>query len=290
MARRKRLQEKENHERWIVSYADFITLLFAFFVVMYSISSVNEGKYRVVSQSFSTAFRTPGAGAQMMQDSNAPSGTFQPIQLEMTQPLNLLPLYIPQRDAPPLRVEDNTDASQLSLAEAEVQVAAMHAEMGESLESFIDDELVSLRSNPLWLEIEINSNFLFTSASAELTPNAEEILQRVGDLLNSYPNRILVEGFTDDRPIQNSIYPSNWELSSARAASVIRLFESYGIDPFRMSSAGYGEFRPVSDNTSEEGRASNRRVVIVVLADVELPGGDSTLSISDLSLLRQGGG
>jgi len=279
--RKKRPEEPLNTDRWLVSYADFITLLFAFFVVMYSMSSVNEGKYRVLSDSVSSAFRPSITSVQSTPRASSPSQNriIEPISLEIAEPVNLMPFkldndYITISQAEPL------------LNDASEQIDNFADEVGASLETFINEEQVTLRKGPLWLEVEINSSLLFNSASAELSTNADGLLGTLGDLLSSYPNRLTVEGFTDNRPIQNSIYPSNWELSSARAASVIRLFESYGLDPFRMTAVGYGEFKPNYDNTTAVGRAQNRRVVIVIMADVTTQ--ETGISVADLERIRLG--
>jgi len=119
------------------------------------------------------------------------------------------------------------------------------------------------------LEIEIKSNLLFSSGSSELISDSIPLLVGLSKTLVERPNRIHIEGFTDDKPITTNIFPSNWELSGARAAAVVRLFESNGIAPSRLAAIGYGEYQPVSGNQTEEGRARNRRVVVVVMASLE---------------------
>lgn len=270
MARKKIHIEEEKHDRWLISYADFITLLFAFFVVMYSVSSVNEGKYRVLSDSVSSAFRPSTRSMEPIQVGQLARGNNTSSLLPISQPFTIMPLVIPKNDfivdPDALLAEDVDDPA---LLEASKQMEEIAENIGESLEDFIDEDEVTLRSTPLWLEIEINSNLLFTSASATPSLEADEILSGIAELISGYPNRVQVEGFTDNEPIQNSVYPSNWELSSARAAAVVRLFEQFGVDPTRMASIGYGEFKPVTDNNSIESRAANRRVVVVIMADTD---------------------
>ena len=285
--RRGRQEEPENHERWLVSYADFITLLFAFFVVMYATSSVNEGKYRVLADSLISAF-------------SGPTRTMNPIQVgEMVRtPVahgNAPPTAIVEMDAPvsgiagqgpdvegsdePALNPDPRESAESAVDPQRADPAAQGpgAEMEEvgdigqrladSLDTFIDDELVEVRQMEDWLELEIKSSILFPSGSARLTGQAIPVLEKVATILKEFPNPVQVEGFTDNVPISTTAYPSNWELSAGRAASVVHLFMKYEVRPERMVAIGYGEYRPIADNSTAEGRAKNRRVVIVIPAD-----------------------
>lgn len=289
MARKKQPEEPVNHERWLVSYADFITLLFAFFVVMYSMSSVNEGKYRVLSDSMVAAFSSTTRSLNPIQIGElvrAPASRI-PTIIEAPTPINIIPQIFsssrPNSQASPTANNER----EIALADASNQIEYIADELADALEGLIADEQISLKQDALWLEVEINSNVLFNSGSTELSIDAEEVLNKLAVLLSKYPNRISVEGFTDNKPIQSSIFPSNWELSSARAAAVVRLFADYGVEPSRMYSVGYGEFRPSAGNDSEAGRASNRRVVVVIMANIQNQGQDIDLSFSDLELFRQ---
>lgn len=334
MARKKKPEEHENHERWLVSYADFITLLFAFFVVMYSMSSVNEGKYRALSDSMTAAFNPSAPRSlkpiQIGSVMKSPRPAF-PVILEIPKPINLVPIAM-SRGAPNAQVKaaqainvstdinsesetknpglavlvdgDGSDGAgdgdggagvgsvggveaDLAMMQATQQIEFIASDVTAIFENLIDDDQISLMQTPLWLEIEIKSSILFNSGSAVLSAEAEQVLSSLGGLFSTYPNQITVEGFTDNAPIQNAIYPSNWELSSARAAAVVRLFEAYGVASIRMSSVGYGEFRPSSNNDSVEGRASNRKVVVVVMASIEAQSQDIEIPFSDLELFRQ---
>ena len=260
MARRKRQEEHVNHERWLVSYADFITLLFAFFVVMYAVSSVNQGKYRVLSDTLEAAFDPGGPFSEEAR-------SMDPIQVgEMVRSQTEAAVQMEEQAA------ESVDESLRELADLErlsqtmETVETMADELDEVLMPEIQDELIDVKRNNLWLEIEIKSSLLYPSGSAALSPKAVPLIEQIASVLKPFPNRIHVEGFTDDIPIRNPTYPSNWELSSARAASVVRLLAESGIDPASMAAIGYGEFRPVADNSTEEGRSKNRRVVLVVLA------------------------
>ncbi len=267
-----------NHERWMVSYADFITLLFAFFVVMYSISSVNEDKYRVLSGAMVNAFGENGVSAQVVPVDDYVRAQMLTAALLATEGPGgdaVLPPLRPVSDAPPEEaepVEPEDDFSQRLLDAAEKEVDDISSNVEREMEEWLDDDLIDVKRNKFWLEVEIKSSLLFLSGSSELIPASVPTLVNLAGVFVDLPNRIHVEGFTDNEPISTDNFPSNWELSSARAAAVVRLFERNGIDPARLASIGYGEHQPVSDNDSEEGRAKNRRVVVVVMAALEKDG------------------
>jgi len=263
----------------LVSYADFITLLFAFFVVMYSISSVNEGKYRVLSSSMVSAFRQPKSSLEPVQIGQLVRSPLMMPDQVMDVSANPAPIITPMlpqdQDSPaddsdPLAMEFSPEdiimQKAFNAAEKEVDEMAGHVE--EQLDSLIDEEIVNIKRNKFWLEVEIKSSLLFPSGGSDLVPASIPVLQKLSKIFRELPNRIHVEGFTDNQPINTVIFPSNWELSTARAAAVVRLFESNGIAASRMAAIGYGEFRPIAENTTETGRAKNRRVVIVVVASM----------------------
>lgn len=243
MARRKRHEEHENHERWLVSYADFITLLFAFFVVMYALSSVNEGKYRVLSESLVAAFREPAR-------------SLQPIQVGNQAVVNPRESAAVRNPVPMLETTSQPTEEMARLAEV----------MRKELAPLIKQGKVSVHSNARGVVVDINASLLFTSGQASINPEAMPLLERIAGVLVPLQYAVQVEGFTDDQPIHNTLYPSNWELSGARAGSVVRLLATQGVAPQRMVAAGYGEFRPVALNDTEINRARNRRVSIAVLA------------------------
>jgi len=290
MARKQKPVEHENHERWLVSYADFITLLFAFFVVMYSMSSVNEGKYRVLSDSMVAAFTqttrslTPIQVGELVR---SPANLIKPIQgvpeaINISTPVVLIK-NVPDVIVDPDYVPPESDES----AAITAQINGIATGIEDEFEKLISANQVSVRKSPFWLEVVFNSNILFASASAELAASAVVELQKLATLLGDYPNQISVEGFTDNVPIVSPVFPSNWELSSARAAAVVRLFEDYGIASERLTSVGFGENRPVSDNSTEAGRASNRRVVIVIMAELQGVGIDGEVELNNTALFRQ---
>ena len=268
MARKRKQEEQENHERWLVSYADFITLLFAFFVVMYSVSAINEGKFRVLSDALVSAFHAPPKSLAPIQVGR-PSKSPVISELEFRSSPNFLitPKQIrtndSNEDGENRRETDNdyyNDAGSQSLDEIsdDIELAMAH---------LIELGLIHIRRNELWLEIEIKSNILFKSGSAVIKRETAPVLAEIGQILSRFPNMIRVEGYTDSQSIKSQIYPSNWELSAARAASVVRLFELSKVHSERLTAVGYGENRPVADNSTESGRAKNRRVVVVIMAN-----------------------
>lgn len=275
MARKKRTEEHENHERWLVSYADFITLLFAFFVVMYSISSVNEGKYRVLSDAIIAAFRNPARSLEPIQvgellrspvQSETPFDHNKPVIQLFKVPLPDKPVPERVEDAPESQPESPPPEVEPVLDEASRQLADT---IEQAMADLMDAGLIEVRRDKRWIEVEIKSSILFDSGNAELSGQSTPVLRQLAETLQPLHNIIHVEGFTDNVPINNFEFRSNWELSAARAASVVHLFTRLGIDPQRMAAIGYGEFRPVDSNDTPEGRARNRRVVLVIMSGAD---------------------
>jgi len=263
----------------MVSYADFITLLFAFFVVMYSISSVNEGKYKSLTHSLGTAFSNKNKSVETRLIASLPSfeTTFtavQPILLDTpTVTFKPIPLDNPAVTFKPVPLDNQTTAEvekrrELSedILKERKQLNQVSDQLEETLESFIDDKLVSVKRNDYWIELEMNSELLFLSGEATLSKKAQPALKKIAEVINPLPNAINVEGHTDNIPIGTLKFPSNWDLSSARATSVVQEFVKEGINPTRLSAIGYGEFHPIGDNKIEEGRFKNRRVTLVLMS------------------------
>ncbi|TKB74375.1 MAG: flagellar motor protein MotD [Nitrospira sp.] len=232
---KKKHEEHENHERWLVSYADFITLLFAFFVVMYSISSVNEGRFRTVSDSIKAA----------LHPIVSPPATPVPFQVGNNKPTSIVPNVIPSRDMAVRRLQQALKALQASVQPETVQVT----EPGDNTIVLSLPELV-----------------LFESGAATLRAEAMPFLQALAEALVELDRQIKVQGHTDNVPMRSAQFPSNWELSAIRAVMVVRaLGELYGVPAQNLSAVGFADSRPVTDNQTPENRAKNRRVEIVVL-------------------------
>jgi chemotaxis protein MotB len=224
-----------------VSYADFITLLFAFFVVMYALSSLNEGKYRILSDALENKFKsTPKAS--------------EPVQVGVV-PNARLKYEVPWVENP---FPENETYDPFSM------IDKVGKELEHSLRGVIDDTLYKIHQSKDWLEIELKASALFQSASAQILPAAEDFIRHIAEILIQSPYSIVVEGFTDNVPIKNDIYASNWELSGARAAAVARLMINDGVPSSRISFTGYGDNFPMMNNSTPEGRMANRRIIILM--------------------------
>jgi chemotaxis protein MotB len=275
MPRRKKQEDHDNHEAWAIPYGDLVTLLLAFFVVMYAMSSVNEGKYRVLSDSLAEAFHGTPHSAQQMQEAGPHS---QPVeQMPLTQVNRMIVGGLPARHMmqAPEQPEENAAVSEgdktgadspASLADANASELGHVAEdVDAAMQSLIEAGQVHVQRHDNWVTVDISSDILFTSGVARLSGPAVGVLQRLADSLRRFPNAIRVTGHTDDRPIRTVAFPSNWELSTARAASVVHLFMDRGIAAQRLSVMGFGEYRPVMPNATETGRNANRRVEVMIM-------------------------
>jgi chemotaxis protein MotB len=271
--RKKKHEDHQNHEAWAIPYGDLITLLLAFFVVMYAISSVNQGKYRVLSDSLFAAFRGTPRTMQPIQVGEKQVGSGADVKTTLVQqsmiegqPRSLL-APVPVKTGLP----DKKESEEAQLNAQQQQRAQALQKVADQVERAMDDlvkaNMVIIRRTDFWIEVEIQTDILFPSASAQLAPSAVGVIERLGTALSPFPNSIRVEGHTDNRPIKTVAFISNWELSAARAGSVVRVLESRGVSPERLAVIGYGEHRPTQPNTTEAGRNANRRVIIVILSN-----------------------
>ncbi|MFP5391813.1 MAG: flagellar motor protein MotD [Gammaproteobacteria bacterium] len=247
MARRKYDDHIENHERWLISYADLITLLFAFFVVMYAISVVNEGKYKVFSLAIGDAFGT--------KDKVTATSDI--------QPMFPLPNHLQKR------------RSEAMVRERQA-LTRLAQDLSATLAPLVKEGKVRVTQSSRGVSVEINASVLFDPGAAALTEESDEALRALAAQLKNDPHAIQVEGHTDNTPIKNTLFPSNWELSAVRASSVVRLFIDSGVAPERLTAVGHGANKPVASNDTAEGKARNRRVAVTILS--ALP--DATTEIS----------
>ncbi|WP_324781028.1 flagellar motor protein MotD [Thiobacillus sedimenti] len=239
MRRRRRIAyDHDNHDRWLVSYADFITLLFAFFVVMYAVSAVNENKYRLLANALGSAFGNPAAEVAVPQVSPAP-----------------LPPEVRQR----------TLKQQQAIEERE-HMTTVASSLLEAMAPLVKEGQVRVTQSRRGVSIEINANVLFAPGRAELEPASLAVLRTVAGKLKNEPFNLEVSGHTDNVPISNSTFASNWELSAVRATSVVRLLAANGIAPERLAAVGREASQPVASNDTPEGRARNRRVELMILS------------------------
>ncbi|MFH0933636.1 MAG: flagellar motor protein MotD [Pseudomonadota bacterium] len=242
MARRPKRAEHDNHERWMVSYADFITLLFAFFVVMYGISSVNEGKYKVFGAAINKAFGT--------KSSETEGGS-----MRLTEQEIFFKSLVDRRNARLAEIQRKQSERMQNLVKS----------LNQSMDKFVKQGQMNVSQTGRGVELEINASALFDQGRADLHSEALGTLAEAAKLLAAEEFAIEVEGHTDNLPIATAQFPSNWELSSARASSVVRLFIEQGIAANRLRAVGSADNRPVLSNDTPEGRARNRRVTITVL-------------------------
>ncbi len=265
MARRKRHEEPDNHERWLVSYADFITLLFAFFVVMYSISSVNDGKYRVLSNTLVEAFEAPVRSVDPIQVGE---------ELRTLDP-QIGDLVVPEQNPPDSLPQDPLESENSGNSVTEIKTLdAVKDALVQALQEYSGQGLVNVTRTERGIAVEMKSSMLFESGSARLSREALKALRKVILIVKPLSNLINVEGHTDNVPISTVSFPSNWELSAARAASVVHYFAKLGVASERMAAIGYGEFRPLSSNDSAEGRKNNRRVNLLIMSQTLTDGSE----------------
>ena len=259
MSRRKKHAEHANHERWLVSYADFITLLFAFFVVLYASSQVDNKKVQQVSAAIQGGF------AQMGVFSGAAPGPA--VRSESAPPSSTPPDF--SRPELIRVVHDLSGKGRGNGAGVSgVPPAVVRKELEEVLGKELKDHQVDLRLIPGGLVVSLREIGFFNSGEAVLLPQAEPTLAHVASALNARNFEVRVEGHTDDVPIHNSLYRSNWDLSTARATEVVNILTSkYNFNPARISVGGYAQYRPIASNDTEEGRRKNRRIDLVIVSD-----------------------
>jgi chemotaxis protein MotB len=269
MARKKKHEEHVNAEAWAIPYGDLVTLLFALFTVMYAMSSVNEGKFRVLSDSMIAAFHGAPKSMQPINVGAKQAGKGGDKALVGVSPTVLLKVK-DEKQTPGGDLTPRDPAVDKGFAHEDLPGALirMERQVQNAMQALIDAKLVSVRRENMWLEIEINTDILFPSGAGDFTPAAQPVLDKLAEVLKPFPNPIRVEGHTDNRPIRTAAFPSNWELSAARAASIVHEFTRTGIEPLRLEIVGFGEYHPRQSNGTVEGRNANRRVAILVLEEV----------------------
>jgi chemotaxis protein MotB len=248
-----------NHERWIISYADFMTSLLAMFVIMYAVSSVNSSKFQEMAEALSTAFKGKEVTIQSSGLAAAHKAPFDNMPSPVRTPIITRE---PQVKRLPPALQQHVERRARRLNEAYEKLTALLAPMIRR-----GEVRVSLQS--LGVVIDINALVLFDSAQAELTPGAQILIDQLAGVLQPLNYPIQIDGFTDNAPIRTAQFSSNWDLSAARAISVVKRFVLDGIDPSLLVGAGYGEYHPVASNDTAEGKAMNRRVSIVAVSPAE---------------------
>ena len=248
MIRRKKFEDEDDSpDRWLISYADFITLLFAFFVVMYAISTVNLNKYQALSNAVGSAFTGKNNSVNnhikpsVPQEASAKTSVIKPLPLT----------YIYQE-----KYKREHD-----------KMRAMGQTLSNTLAPLIEDNKVKLLQNQRGVKIDIQDTTLFESGSATLSPAAYPVIEHILQSLKTHQRLIQIEGHTDNTPIQNAKFDSNWELSALRATTVLRAMVNGGIDAHRLSAIALADTQPISTSDTLIGQANNRRVSIWILMD-----------------------
>lgn len=248
MTRPPKHRPHSNHDRWLVSYADFITLLFAFFVVLYSVAQVDRKKIVALAESIQQAFSNP----------QSPSAN-PPVILQM-------PPGEPAKNLTELPPRPSSDANR--------DLTDLRKELEQALAEQIAQGEVSIRNSPEGLVISLQEAGFFESGSAEIRSSSRSLFGRIAAMLSDRGCQVRIEGHTDNVPIHNSQFESNWELSTSRATEVVRqLIIQYQFSPELLSAAGYAQYHPVASNNTAEGRAKNRRVDVVIVAERKVSAG-----------------
>ena len=260
MRRRKKIEEHVPHDRWLVSYADFITLLFAFFVVLYSTSQIDKRKAGLLALSIQTAFQqlavfsVPNTKIPLNAAQTSPFSR-QRVNENPDYEIDLGRFVLPVKTALSTRTQVKADDD-------------MEAQLHNALAPEIKNHVVDVRQSDEGLVVSLREIGFYESGSSRLRPSSKEAIDRLVKVLDLHPNSLRIEGHTDDVPIHTAQFDSNWELSTARASEFVKLLiVRYRFAPSRLSAAGFAEFHPVAPNQTEQGRGHNRRVDIVILKD-----------------------
>lgn len=265
---------KPNHERWMVSYADLLTLLLALFIVLYATSKQDKKKLQQLAGGMMVAFS--GTPPALVSQPAAPKGLMhdlpKPVPVPRAAPPTLafpkgLRLHQPIQTLPPF-AQPLSQKQQRDLEPAVKAIAALQTKLRALLQPQIDAKTISIDSSPLSIKIRLNAKILFANGDATLTRGAEKILTPLAATLAVIPKgyRISIHGHTDDKRIHTVKFPSNWQLSTARALSVVMLFRKQGVPGEALSAAGFSKYHPIASNATEEGRQQNRRVSVVISA------------------------
>ncbi len=258
LRKRRHSVEHDNVHRWLVSYADFMTLLFALFVVLYAMAMVNEDPFETITQSVGRVFQ-----ASDEQPKNRGHGD-DILNVNSSKSNKRLFGNGILEDAGPQLLEGEQTLSNISDSQVGTNLTSLENELHTALYELVESGFAQLKIDGDWLEIELNSGLLFPSGSSSATNSATNILSVIYKVIGKASNFVRVRGYTDNQVINTEIFSSNWELSVYRATSILRVLENLGMNPARMAIEGYGQYYPTADNTSAQGRAKNRKVVIAI--------------------------
>ena len=253
MALKKEPEKHVNHERWLVSYADFITLLFAVFVVLYAMGQSDKKKVEEVMQAIQQSFGMATAGASAPKVNVIPS-----------QAITVIPSLTPEIRINPM---GRTRSGQAKSRAEEKDFRQIKASIDAYLVKQGAQNKVSLEITRRGLIVSLKEAGFYNSGQANIKPEAYDLINTIAEVMTQYNNPLRLEGHTDNIPISTAQFPSNWELSTARATNGLKyLLKNFDVDANKISATGYAEFRPIADNTTPDGRARNRRVDLVMLS------------------------
>ncbi len=255
---RRHFVEHDNVDRWLVSYADYMTLLFALFVVLYAMAMVNEKQFETITESLGRVFQANEA----LPKNKGHGEDILPVNSSKTNK-RLYGDGILEETGPEL-LEGKNELSNIQDSNIGSNLTSLEKELHTALYDLVESGYAKLQIDGDWLEIELNSGLLFPSGSASPTNSAKAIMSAIYDVIGDVSNFVRIRGYTDNQPIDTEIFSSNWELSVARATAILTLLERMNMNPARMAIEGYGEYYPIADNNSADGRAKNRRVVIAI--------------------------
>ncbi len=248
----------DNVDRWLVSYADYMTLLFALFVVLYAMAMINEKPFETVTVSISNVFQVNETLAENNGDvSNISTEKSSKTNNKLSE--NSLLSLLGAKN-----LEGEQVLSNVAVSHVGQSLAILENELQNALYELVESDFAKLQINGDWLEIELKSGLLFPSGSSSVTRTAKSVLSIIYDILGTVNNFVRIRGYTDNEPINNEIFSDNWELSVFRATAILHLLEKLTLNPARMAIEGYGEFYPSADNKTANGRAKNRKVVIAI--------------------------
>jgi chemotaxis protein MotB len=278
--------EHDNVHRWLVSYADYMTLLFALFVVLYAMAMVNEKPFETITESIGRVF-------QADEDKPKNKGHGDDL-LNVNSTKTNKRLYgdsIIETTGPKL-LSGKQSLSDITEYKMGTNLSSLEDKLNTALYDLVESGLAQLQIDGDWLEIELNSGLLFPSGSSAATNSAKTILSVINGVIGEGSNYLRVRGYTDNQRINTEFFSSNWELSVFRATAILRALEKLNLNPARMAIEGYGEYYPNADNSTEDGRAKNRRVVIAIskygLKDEDLiTGTDPKLTVDNLEEIKQ---
>lgn len=258
LSKRRHYVEQDNVHRWLVSYADYMTLLFALFVVLYAMAMVNEEPFETITESVGRVFqandekpKNKGHGEDILEVNRSKTNK----RLYGNGILDV---------AGPELLEGEKRLSNISQSQVGSNLTSLEEELHTALYDIVESGYAQLQIDGDWLEIELNSGLLFPSGSSSTTNSATNILSVIYDVIDEASNFVRVRGYTDNQTINTEIFSSNWELSVYRATAVLQVLESLGMNPARMAIEGYGQYYPSADNSTAQGRAKNRKVVVAI--------------------------